>query len=320
MNQPKHRLLGIGFALCALLGPGGAARAQYAFDEDDAIMPPRAVVWRLADRGFSGVGRPRFDGRAYVVEAFAPNGARVRLFVDAVDGSILGRQRLDAPSVASARPMPGYGWTEEDEAPRRPMRQAERMVPPVDIPAPESRGVPPRRGFQPEAGPGRPDGATGLPTRAGIEPNANGLNPDARPRPDAPRKVARVGQPALKPVESRTARTAPEAPKLKAPELGRNETDTGEVAKGGVKPDARPEAPVAAIEPSQPAAAVPSTPAAVQPPADGTVAAKPAEAAPATKPVAQAWKDPPEGRRPVRVIGGATMVPGQAETKPEGTP
>ena len=33
----------------------------------------------------------------------------------------------------------------------------------------------------------------------------------------------------------------------------------------------------------------------------------------APKPAAKDWKDPPTDKKPVRVIGGATVVPGQAE-------
>lgn len=107
--------------LLALTSLGsGTAQAQYGY-EPELLMPPRAVVWRLNERGFTEVTRPRFDGRAYVVEASNPYGERVRLFVDGLDGRILGRQRLDAsppmPPARVVRRTPGYGWTEEDESP-----------------------------------------------------------------------------------------------------------------------------------------------------------------------------------------------------------
>ena len=335
MNQPLRRLR-TGLAACALLlAAAGTAQAQYAFD--DAIMPPRAVAWRLAERGFTGIGRPRFDGRAYVVEAFNPNGARVRLFVDAQDGAILGRQRLDEGPVAIARPAPGYGWTEDDALPRRPMRQAERLLPPADIPMPESRGMPLRRP-PPDVEFARPDGSIGAPGRSLADPNPQGVNPDRRSRAEQPRKLARVGSPAKAP-ESKVldgkaldgkaqTRTVPEAPRLRPVEAS--------------KPDAKPENPVATVD--QPKAAPPPgvtpTPAAIQPPAEGTEAKAPAvksQASPASeskpadaktadaktadaktadaktpdaKPADQSWKNPPETRRNVRVIGGATLVPG----------
>lgn len=309
-------------ACAALLAVGGSARAQYAFD--DEIMPPRAVAWRLADRGFTGIGRPRFDGRAYVVEAFGPDGARLRLFVDASDGAILGRQRLDGPPMALARPMPGYGWTEEDDLPRRPIRQAERLFPPADIPMP-GRLVPLRRPLDPETGPVRPDGSIGSRGRAAIGPdlpslsaqglnpqglNPQGLGPAARSRAEPPRKVARIGTPAKVPdtkgsdagtpdLKAQT-RTVPDAPKLRPVDA----------AKLAAKPVDRPEAPVAAVEPPKPA----PLPAAVQPPSDGAAVSPPEAATP--KSAEQAWKNPPEAKRNVRVIGGATVVPGTAEKEP----
>ncbi len=325
MHQPLRRLR-TGLAACALvLAAAGTAQAQYAFD--DAIMPPRAVAWRLAERGFTEIGRPRFDGRAYVVEAFNPNGARVRLFVDAQDGAILGRQRLDEGPVAIARPAPGYGWTEDDEGPRRPMRQAERLLPPADIPMPESRGMPLRRPPM-DVEPTRPDGSMGGQSRSLADPNPQGVNPDRRSRGEQPRKLARVGSPAKAPegkaLDGKAlTRTVPEAPRLRPVEAAKPDTNN---------PDTKPEAPVATAD--QPKAApvpgVTPTPAAIQPPADGTEAkspetkssASPAAASkaadaktadvktPDAKPADQAWKNPQETKRNVRVIGGATLVPG----------
>ena len=57
------------------------------------MLPPRVVAWRLADRGFTGLSRPRFDGRVYVVDAVSPNGVPVRLFVDPGAGAIPAPQR-----------------------------------------------------------------------------------------------------------------------------------------------------------------------------------------------------------------------------------
>lgn len=317
--NPSHRRLRTSLAACALLlAVGGTARAQYAFD--DAIMPPRAVAWRLAERGFTGIGRPRFDGRAYVVEAFNPNGARVRLFVDAQDGAILGRQRLDAPPIAIARPAPGYGWTEDDAMPRRPMRQAERLLPPADIPIPEGRGVPLRRPFEAETGRDRSDGSIGSPGRAAADPNLQGVNPDRRGRAEPPRKLARIGGPAKLPDAKSQTRAVPEAPKLRPLEA----------AKPATNPEIKPERPVATVDQPKPAplpVATP-TPAAVQPPSEGTAAklsdSKPTQTRSAetksvetksveTKPAEQTWQNPPEGKRNVRVIGGATLVPGASD-------
>ncbi|WP_027172200.1 hypothetical protein [Methylobacterium sp. 10] len=276
-----------GFITLSALGTG-AAQAQYGY-EPDLVLPPRAVVWRLNDRGFTEVTRPRFDGRAYIVEATGPYGDRVRLFVDARDGAVLDRQRLGAPlppaPVRVARPVPGYGWTEEDEQIRRPMREAERPVPPGRIPNGDGIGRQPR--FDVAA---RPDATTR------VEPsdrNPLGLNPDARTgearRPvESPpaRKVTRLSPPA-KPAAPRLAPDAPSPSTANAP----SEPRTNEPA-------------VAAVE--QPKVE-PPTPAANQPRRD-------AGPAPQSSPgKAQAWSDPPADKKTVRVIGGATVVPGATD-------
>ncbi|WP_245516383.1 hypothetical protein [Methylobacterium segetis] len=324
--QEIARHLRAGLAAGALLLTAGAAQAQYLYE--DAILSPRAVAWRLTDRGFSGFSRPRFDGQDYVVEAFAPNGARVRLFVDARDGAIVGRQRLDAAPVARlVRPAPGYGWTEADA----------RLVPPADIPQPGGRILPPRPELY-----GRIEGAPAprrdmqgrdMQGRDLQEGNPLSVNPDAKARPEPQRRTARLAPPpAAKPAETRpAARTAPEAPQpsLKPAEAAKEAPRAPEQAK----PETR-EAPVAAAEPPK-AAPAPQTPAAVQPPpkeaAEKAQEIKPAEAKPAEakasepkapevkaaeaehKPGTSGWQDPPEGKRNVRVIGGATVV-----TRPSG--
>ncbi|MEA1830518.1 hypothetical protein U8607_00355 [Methylobacterium durans] len=306
-----------------LLLNAGAARAQYVYE--DEILSPRAVTWRLSDRGFSGFTRPRFDGRDYVVEAFAPNGVRVRLFVDARDGAILGRQRLDpAPVARLVRPAPGYGWTEADA----------RLVPPADIPQPGGRIVPPRPELY-----GRAEAAP-LPRREqpdahALGANPQGVNPDAKTRPEPQRRSARLASPpagAQRPGETRPAvRTAPEAPQPSLTPAEAQRDGSRETAKAAAKPQdqAKPsevkapegrETPVAAVEPPKAAPAA-QTPAAVQPPpkeaAETAQAVKPAEPKAAEgraaeaeqKPGTTGWQDPPpEGKRNVRVIGGATVV------------
>jgi len=270
-------------------------RPVYVY-EPEPLIPPRAVAYRLMDRGFGEIGRPRFDGRAYVVDATNPAGDRVRLHVDARDGAVIGRERLGEayfPTVRPGRSAAGYGWTEED-GPRR-SRDGERLVPPADIPdAAPSRGRPQARAeLQPPIA-FRP-GAT--------DANPIGLNPDARGRPDA--AARRAAKPA--PAKAAAPRIAPVAPQ---PRLVPSE----EAAKP--EPSAKPAEPVtAAVEP--PKVIEPKlvdskpvdpgmTPASFQPPAN-----KAAEA-PSAKP---GWQDPPAGdaKKNVRVIGGATVVPGAGE-------
>ena len=302
-------------ACALLLGQALSAQAQYVFE--DEILPPRAVAWRLGDRGFTGIGRPRFDGRAYIVEAFDPRGDRVRLVVAPDSGAIIGRQRLDAPLLVErpARPAAGYGWTDEDYGSARG-REVERLVPPGRIPMPEDRGVYAARPLPPVSSrPVEPARREPMrePTREAsvADPAGNplGLNPDAAGRQPAPRRTTRAapsGEKAasprlsdVKPPEKPAARLAPEAPRpaqakadTQKPEASRTET---------AKVDAN-------VDPKADAPKGPSMPAAQTPPP-----AKAADLKPADKPADPAWKDPPEAKRNVRVIGGATIVPGTTD-------
>ena len=284
---PMRTFCALAFVGAVTLGFPQTASAQFAFD--DAVLPPRVIAWRLADRGFSGMTRPRYDGRVYVVEAFDPRGIPVRLFVDPAGGGIVGRRLLGAPETYARqefgrqdygrqdyarleRPAPGYGWTEEDPGQRRTVRP----LPPADISAPS-----PRPARRPGTEAARPDA------------NPYGINPDGNARPEPPRKVARAVPPSRQPELKPALRTAPEAP---APRLTPVEA---------AKPDVKPEAPAAAVD-----KAVPE---------EGSN--KPASAgdgarAEAAKAAAPDWKDPPtEAKRPVRVIEGATVVPGTSENR-----
>lgn len=120
----------------------GSPRGVY-YNRAEALLSPRAVADGLEDRGFSAIARPRFDGRAYIVEATSPRGARLRLVIDGRDGAVIGREALGAPYYPSVRPRPaapgyaaapGYGWTEDDARSRR-QREAELILPPADIPS-----------------------------------------------------------------------------------------------------------------------------------------------------------------------------------------
>ncbi|GBU17563.1 MULTISPECIES: hypothetical protein [Methylobacterium] len=288
MTGRTARALLAGLVLSAAGAATVPAQAQYVYD--DVLLPPRAVAWRLGERGYSGLSRPRFDGRAYVVEAFAPDGGRVRLFVDARDGIILGRQRLGEPVYAPppvrvARPAaPGYGWTEDD------MAQG-RLVPPANIPYPGVQAEPRRPVIRSET----PVRRAELPARPdAVDPNTLGLNPDAQRRPEPARKAKAVA-----PATAAKPRIAPEPPVAKAPEPSAAETKPAPVE---AKPAADEPAKVAARpEPSAAPAPAAPTPASVQPP-------------PQEKAADSSWKEPPTEKRNVRVIGGATMVPGDAKS------
>ncbi|XYD07847.1 hypothetical protein R1A27_22640 [Methylobacterium sp. NMS12] len=257
----------------ALLGMSSGARAQFAFEEE--VLPPRVVAWRLADRGFSGLSRPRFDGRVYVVDAVGPSGAPVRLFVDPMTGAIVGRRPIGAPETVARleRPGPGFGWTEDEVVPRRAMRP----VPSEDGPVARPQRRPASEALRPEA-------------------NPDGVNPDNVARTAPAKRVAR-GALARTPESKPTPRTSPDAPAPKLP--------PADTAKADPSAGPAPETKAASIEKTPSAA--PAAPSAAS-----TKPAAPAVAETA-KPAAKDWKDPPTDRKPVRVIGGATVVPGQAE-------
>ncbi|SFL08486.1 hypothetical protein [Methylorubrum salsuginis] len=279
----------------------GAPRAVY---RAEPALSPRAVAYSLQDRGFTEVGRPRFDGRAYVVDATGPRGARLRLVVDARDGAVIGREVVGEayyPTAIRPRPVaPGYGWTEEDGRSRR-IREAEALVPPADIPsaapAPTYRGPALGEGrVRTERAPSRPSlprqqanaADAGIAPQIAPEANPYGLNPDAA-RPDAARKTAKVA-PAARPPVARTAPAAP-APSLRPAEAAApRETPTAKADRTPVDT-----APAKSAEPAEP-----------------TPPVKTAESSPALAPAPKdrSWQDPPADRKPVRVIGGATIVPG----------
>ncbi|MCJ2051429.1 hypothetical protein [Methylobacterium sp. J-070] len=268
-------------ALCAALVSGAAlvglcrsADAQFAFE--DEILPPRVVAWRLADRGFTGLTRPRFDGRVYVVDAVSPTGVPVRLLVDPAAGAIVGQRRVAAPETYARleRPAPGFGWTEEEAVPRRVVRPA----PSDEAPALRLQRRTPGEAMRPE-------------------PNPDGTNPDRPGRTGVPRKIARAAPP--HPTELKPAlRTSPEVP---APRVA-----PSEAAKTDARPAVPPDGKAATIDGTQPA---PSAPAAADKPADKIVAE-------AAKPASKDWKDPPAEKKAVRVIDGATIVPGTVEKEP----
>lgn len=139
-------------------GPG-----LYAYAPPVAPMPPSDVSDILLDDfRFRQVGRPRFTGRAYVVDGVDRAGASVRVYMDAFSGRLVD---VDILSPAPARP----GLRE---------RQA-RLSPDADAPRPVPS--PPRRPAE-----------SALP---GAKPPSSG----AVVSPDQPRSAARPPEtPALR--------------------------------------------------------------------------------------------------------------------------
>lgn len=303
-------------------------------DEDDAILPPRAVIFRLGRAGFTGMTHPRFDGETYRVEADSPWGNRVQLVVDARTGRILDRERLEAPlippgTVPGGR-RPGYGWTEADSRPPWPRDEAFRDRAPrgngwreegryAPVPLPRAEPLPP--GDRPEerrvAARPLPQGApqfepTSPTTRAAPAPrtpgnagsNPLGLNPDSSaartgvaPRREAPSE-------AVKTEGAKSEGAKSEGAKSDAPRR------TAARAKPAEKPPERIETPAALVPPLAPK----TGPAAKEPAPAKAAEAKSVDAKSSdAKPADGGWKTPPEGNRPVRVIGGITQVPGKDE-------
>ncbi|MFL5207778.1 MAG: hypothetical protein ACJ8CC_01360, partial [Microvirga sp.] len=89
-------LLGAGLAPASAQWFGGLS--GYA----EGPLPPTAIMRSLMQRGFIEIGRPRFDGAVYVVEGVNARGMRLRLVIDAFEGGVISRTRLDAPLLPPA--------------------------------------------------------------------------------------------------------------------------------------------------------------------------------------------------------------------------
>ena len=280
-------LLGAGLAPASAQWFGGLG----GFEERP--LPPTAIMRSLMRRGFIEIGRPRFDGAVYVVEGVNARGMRLRLVIDAFDGGVISRTRLDAPLLPpadvgrerSARAAPFRGELEpdfdEDLAPRgRSPGQdfGHERIDRGDLPPPPSA----RRAER-------------------IEPPLSGppgvMPPNAAARPAEPRPP--VG---AEPPRRREAKKPDPAARQPATALPGK-------AKAATDPQAVPPAPPAAVEAAKPA---PSPPTAAAPP---PVSAP----APDAQPVAPAASEKPAEapQRTVRVIDGVAPVVPQASTAPK---
>lgn len=230
-------------------------------------IPPRVVVERLEDQGYDDVGRPRFTGTLYIVEATAPGDVRMRVTVDAIRGVILDRTALGGPRQFRLREAPD----DEDDRPRRRLgaRPLEPGRPPEEARPAEPRPVRPRAEPNREVTRRDPPPATALPSLA-----------DPR--------VAPIPGEASSPVEGRSdertaARQEPQAKRPVGVEPGGKPY--------GLNPDA---AAPARRKPTDQQARKPApgteTPASSKTPAD----------------VPQATVEASRSTKPVRVIGGVT--------------
>lgn len=58
------------------------------------VIPPRAIVKWLKRRDYTYITRPMLAGRFYQVKAIAPNGRKVKLYIDAYSGRIVKAKRI----------------------------------------------------------------------------------------------------------------------------------------------------------------------------------------------------------------------------------
>jgi len=275
-------LLGAGLAPASAQWFGGLG--GYA----EGPLPPTAIMRSLMQRGFIEIGRPRFDGAVYVVEGVNARGMRLRLVIDAFDGAVISRTRLDAPLLPpadvgrerSARAAPLRGEIEpdfdDDLAPRgrAPGQDFGReRIDRGDLPPPPGA----RRAERIEPPLAGPRGAAPAPPNAAVRP--------AEPRPP-------IGTEPPRRREAKKPATA----------------DPGK-AKAATEPQAVPPAPIEAAKPA------PSPPTAAAPPPPPPVNAP----APDAQPVAPAASEKPAEapQRTVRVIDGVAPVVPQASAAPK---
>src|SRR5215204_715172 len=91
-SRIRHSLLSATAAFWLVATPASAQ--WFGGFAGEAPIPPQGVMRMLANRGFSEVTRPRFDGEVYRVEATNRFGERIRWTIDAFDGDIVDRKRL----------------------------------------------------------------------------------------------------------------------------------------------------------------------------------------------------------------------------------
>lgn len=295
MRSPKFLLAAA--ALAGLSAPAGAQwYGGYTYNAppppygypDPAYrrpLPRDVVVERLEDLGFDDVGRPRFDGDVYVVEATGRRAGPVRLVVDAYSGRILrqsplGMARLGPDEFGSdldGGPGPGRraGPSRFDEMPNAPRFRD----PPVEAAPLQEAARPPE--------PGTVAPPPGVDRSRPADPR---VAPDAIARPS---EGERTRQEARRPAE----------PDAAAPPAAGGLYGVNPDRKAGAKPAPKPKESVAA-KPADAPAQRPAAKAAPDAPAPGAVPTREE-----LKPVPPGQSAEAAGeRRPVRVIQGVTPL------------
>jgi hypothetical protein len=302
--------------------PYGYSAPRPVFRGDARPLPPNLIVERLEDRGFEEVGRPRYNGSTYEVDATSPRGRRIRIVFDAFEGNEVGRYAIGRmPEEGS----PGYageprGWFGNNLRPpeeARPRRFSNRPTDEEDD-GPEtfdrlSRPADPRLAPAPRVEVGPP--VAGLPAPA----PGRGTEPAAPAPAQAPARTASRPRDVPAPSSER----APARSDVTSPDLGKVEGVNPGAAGAAAKPAVRAPGNERASRPdnnrqfeaskTDPARKTRPAEAPASPPAPAPVVTAPAAPSPDNAVTAEAAR--PD--KPVRVIGGVTpMNPNGAEPKP----
>jgi hypothetical protein len=315
-------------------------RAPPVFRGNARPLSPDAIVERLEERGFEDVGRPRYNGSTYQVDATSPRGQRMRIVIDAFQGNVVERFALGRTpdDLLPGRPAPQRGWfgnnvqpPEEMPLPRRYSNRPpdeeddgadvfDRLSRPTDrrlAPAPRVDVGPPVAGLPPAPSnrlePGQPLPSGEAPARTAARPRD--VAPSAPERQIAPQPVPQAA-PQIAP-ERQAARPDPDLGKVEGvnPSAIKPAARTPQNGQAG-KPENNRQFEAARTDPAarKPASRPAESAAApISPPAPAPAIAAPA-APIAEKPAVTAETARPD--KPVRVIGGVTpMHPDDADPK-----
>lgn len=275
-------------------------------------LPPSAIIDRLEDRGFEDVGRPRFNGRAYVVDATTPRGRRVTLLIDPYRGAVIDRMPLGDPrgrdEIEAWVNPPGPG----------PVARPSRPFPPEEAPDLRPRGEPPRReAARPNVGPVSPaEPAVRLPADPRVAPEPGTAGRPLEGRAETPRREPeRAPRAASRPEPGPSGGVYGTNPGAAAPAR----RPAPEPAKPAQSPAPPAESRTTSLPPTAPSPAARPVPS----PAVPTTTAPAARPVPpaAERPPAQASAEPTRPRGPVRVIEGVTPInPGSANPAAPASP
>lgn len=237
MLQVKTRALRAlvlaGAGAAGLLAMAGPASAQwygrpFIFQNPPVIveednLSPREIAAIARRLGYRDVGRPRFTGDEYVVDATTRAGTRVRLVLDAFTGHMI--DSYLAPETAPRRVV-----RTEEPRPPVPVPTTRPVLPPSDAESPQVAPRPPRASETPRATPSNP-------TVVRREPL---LPPPASPQQTTP-PPAVAPAPAARPApQARPARPESERPTARAPAPAPGGVGTGTRQQPRVIPGAPP--------------------------------------------------------------------------------